>query len=106
MKAISMVLMLASLTACSGSTYVKNGDVVEATGWAAVAAASANTSHREECIGGCRNPPLFGVQGDESKTSPLPYSSELSREASREVDRALSREIRSKIAREVRSWFR
>ena len=73
---IRRVLLVSSLlftTACAGGTYNKEADgSVAATGWAAVTAAGANTSHREECVGGCRNVQV--VQTHNGYASRWPHS--------------------------------
>ena len=64
MKKIILSIALVLTTGCAGGTYNKEADgSVAATGWAAVTAAGANTSHREECVGGCRNVQIVQTSG-------------------------------------------
>ena len=102
---IALSLVVLATTGCTGTYTKDNEGNVAATGYAAVAAASANTSHKEECVGGCRSPGWSGNNNGSSRPNATPtqgddsFANSLKNEAQREAERQMRWRIRQNIQR-------
>ena len=107
--ALSTVVLLT--TGCASSNYTKDSQGnVAATGWAAITAAGANTSHKEECVGGCRNPGWSSGNNGSSHPNATPQAQRSREEAfaeqmKLEAELEAQRQMRWRIQREIQRAF-